>query len=228
MSFIHLWVRGLRGPAGRQWAGLSLAFLFLIIVFYDELSYAVGRAALPSLRAGLGLSYAQVGLLLGLPQAINAFIEPGLMLLGDTRLRKNLMIAGGIAIALASVLIAWAGSFTTIMLAFILVLPASGAFVSLSEATLMDMNPGREAQMMARWSVAGTLGNLVGPLLLAGGFALALGWRWAYVVLGLAGFGLAVLLLPRGLPTPPGERASGLLELLRGLWKSGHDPNLLR
>ena len=58
--------------------------------------------------------------------------------------------------------------------------PASGAFVSLSQATLMDLNPGREPQMMARWTVSGSLANLIGPLILAGGFALGFGWRWAY------------------------------------------------
>ena len=55
----------------------------------------------------------------------------------------------------------------------------------------MDQNPGRQAQMMARWTAAGSLGNLLGPLLLAGGFALGWGWRWAYA--GLAG--LALLLV---------------------------------
>ncbi len=50
---------------------------------FGKLSYIIGRAALPPLRADLALSYAQVGLLLGLPQAINAAVEPGLMLLAN-------------------------------------------------------------------------------------------------------------------------------------------------
>ncbi len=232
--FKQLWVRDSRGQTGRLRAGLSLALLFLIIVFYDELSYAIGGAALPSLRADLALSYAQVGLLLGLPHAVNTFTKPVLMLLGDTPLRKGLMVAGGIALALAAFLIASAGSFPAILAGFILVLLSSGAFVSLSQATLMDMSTGRETQMMARWSVAGSLGNLIGPLLLAGGFAMGMGWRWAYLALALGGLGLAFSLLSRSLPphpnreaVPGGARAIAK-DLLRGLWANLLSPRLLR
>ncbi len=157
-----------------------LATLFLFIEFFDELHYGIQTAALPALRADLGLSYAQVGLLLGLPGVINALIEPVIMLLGDTRCRKWLVVGGGLAICLALLMLAGAQSFTVALLAFVIAFPASGAFVTLSQATLMDLNPGRQAQMMARWTAAGSLGNLIGPLLLAGGFALGWGWRWAY------------------------------------------------
>ncbi len=222
-----------REPA-RRWAGFPLALFFLIIVFYDELSYAVGGAALPSLRTDLGLTYAQVGLLLGLPQVANTFLEPALMLLGDTRLRKSLMVAGGVAITVSAFLIASAASFPAVLAGFVLALPASGAFVSLSQATLMDMNPGREPQAMARWSVAGSLGNLIGPLLLAGGFALEWGWRWAYFCLALGGLVLAGLLLPRPIPTHPGRKAvsGGAVtvagDLLRGLGANLRNLSLLR
>lgn len=95
--------------------------------------------------------------------------------------------------AFSLLLVAGAHSYPLLLLAFVVSFPASGAFVTLSQATLMDLNPGREPHMMARWTVAGTLGNLIGPLLLAGGFSLALGWRWAYVFLAL--FGIALTLL---------------------------------
>ena len=154
--------------------GFSLTVLFLLIEFFDELNYGVEGAALPALRTDLGLSYAQVGLLLGLPGMLNILFEPIIMLLGDTRLRKRLVIGGGLAIAAALLVIAASHSFVLILLALIVAFPASGAFVSLVQATMMDLNPGREAQMMARWTVAGSLGNLLGPLLLAAGFALGL------------------------------------------------------
>jgi MFS transporter, FSR family, fosmidomycin resistance protein len=52
----------------------------------------------------------------------------------------------------------------------------------------MDAHPGREAQMMARWVVSGSVANLVGPLFLAGLLTLTLTWREAFV--SLAGLGL--------------------------------------
>ena len=47
---------------------------------------------------------------------------------------------------------------------------------------------------MARWSVAGSLASLAGPLVVAGGFALGWSWRWVFfalagVLLVLAGEG---------------------------------------
>ena len=47
--------------------------------------------------------------------------------------------------------------------------PASGAFVGLSQATLMDCAPAAREQNMARWTLAGGVGAVAGPLLLAAG-----------------------------------------------------------
>lgn len=44
--------------------------------------------------------------------------------------------------------------------------PASGAFVNLSQAILMDIEPGRHAQNMACWTFAGLVGIVLGPLLM--------------------------------------------------------------
>jgi FSR family fosmidomycin resistance protein-like MFS transporter len=95
-------------------------------------------------------------------------------------LRKRLIVGGGIAIVASLVMTANAQSFLPVLIAMVISYPASGAFVTLAQATLMDLNPGREAHMMARWTVAGSVGNLLGPLLLAGGFAIGLSWRHGY------------------------------------------------
>lgn len=44
-------------------------------------------------------------LLIGIPGIINTFIEPGLLLLGDTRMRKALVIGGGLAILAALLMV---------------------------------------------------------------------------------------------------------------------------
>ncbi len=117
----------------------SLSFLFLFIEFFDELNYGIEGAALPSIRHDLGLTYAQVGLLLGLPHFLGSFIEPVLMLLGDTPLRKRLVAGGGLAVMLSLLLIATSQSFPILLVGVILGFPASGAFVTLSQATLIDL-----------------------------------------------------------------------------------------
>lgn len=160
------------------------------------------------------------------------------MLLGDTRARKWLVIAGGLGMTLSAALVAGAHSFSTILLAGIISSPSSGAFVTLSQATLMDLNPGREPHMMARWSASGALANLIAPLLLAGGFALAFGWRWMYAMLAAWGLIWTLLTASRPFPLPPhaaatAEAGSGgypavLGGLLRSLWATVRNLDLLR
>lgn len=202
----------------------SMSFLFLLIEFFDELNYAIEGAALPVIRHDLGLSYAEVGLLLGLPHLLGSFIEPVLMLLGDTALRKRIVVGGGLAISLSLLLIATSQSFPALLAAVVLSFPASGAFVTLSQATLIDLNPGREPHLMARWTLFGSLGNLIGPLILAAGFSLVWGWRWAFFA--LAGFALLLTMrvwlrpFPRrntGSETQIKDFESGLLNTARSL-----------
>jgi FSR family fosmidomycin resistance protein-like MFS transporter len=198
----------------------------------------VGGAARPSLRANLGLSYAQIGILLGLPAALNTLFEPALMLLGDTPWRKQLVIAGGLGMAISAGLVAGAHSFAALLVAEIISFPSSGAFVTLSQATLIDLNPGREAHMMARWSASGALANLIAPLVLAGGFALAFGWRWVYAVLAIWGLLLTLVASLRPFPPHPsavpgedggfGRRSWMTRVLLRNLWETVCNLNLLR
>lgn len=211
----------------------SITFLFLMIEFFDELNYSVGNAALPALRTDLGLTYVQVGLLLGVPGIINTFIEPVLMLLGDTRFRKHIMLGGGVAIAISLIAIATTHSFALALVGFVIAFPASGAFVSLSQATLMDLNPTSEPQMMARWTLSGSLANLIGPLILAAGFAFGLGWRWAYLGMAVMCLILVGVTWLRYFPinhalraSPPAERPG--ISLLRRLWESLRNRKLMR
>jgi FSR family fosmidomycin resistance protein-like MFS transporter len=191
-----------------------------LIEFFDELNYAIEGAVLPVMRVELALSYAQVGLLLGIPHVIGTLIEPVIMLLGDTNLRKWLILAGGLGVVTAMFLIATAAGFPMLLLAMVISYPASGAFVTLSQATLMDLNPGREPQMMARWTVAGSLGNLIGPLFVAAGFTLALGWRWIFIVLAILALLLTLVVLFRHFPDqtstayPPGVDGIGTSQRL--------------
>jgi MFS transporter, FSR family, fosmidomycin resistance protein len=159
--------------------------VYLLIEFLDELVFGIGETAWPLIRSDLHLTYTQIGLLMSLPGIIAAFIEPFLGILGDVWKRRILILGGGVFFVISLALTAVSKSFLPLLISFIIFFPASGAFVSLSQATLMDSAPDRHAQNMARWTSAGSLGNVLGPLLLGLFVYFGLGWRGAYALLAI-------------------------------------------
>jgi len=213
---------------------LNLGTVFLLIEFFDELHYGVQGAALPAIRSELSLSYAQIGLLLGAPHLISSLIEPVILLLGDTSLRHRLIIFGGGTILLTLLVTASAQAFPLLLAAWIIAYPASGAFVSLSQATLVDMVPGREAQSMARWTVMGSIGNLLGPLAIAAGFSLGMSWRTSYSFLAALVLPLILALLfkpffaNRSIMQDTKITCKSLRALISGFWQAVRQPRILR
>ena len=157
--------------------------IYLLIEFIDELVFGVGEVALPFLRDDIHLTYTQIGLLLSLPGIIAAFIEPFIGILGDVWKRRLLIITGGVLFTISLFMTSASYSFLFLLASFILFFPSSGAFVALSQANLMDSDPSRHEQNMARWTLAGSLGVLAGPLLLGAFVYFGLGWRGTYAAL---------------------------------------------
>ncbi len=156
----------------------------LAVELADELVDGAKGAALPLIRHDLGLSYGQIGLLASVPLLVGGLLELPLgVLAGQGRRRRRAVLGGGLIFVLALVGVAAARSFAALLCAFVAFYPASGAFVSLTQAELMDAQPDRQAQVMARWDLAGSTGAVAGPLLLTVVLASGGGWRDAYLVL---------------------------------------------
>ncbi len=160
-----------------------MTFIYLLIEFVDELVFGVGEIALPFIRDDLQLSYTQIGLLLSLPGIIAAFIEPFIGILGDVWKRRLLILIGGMLFTLSLAITSLSTAFSVLLFSFVLFFPSSGAFVSLSQANLMDSDVSRHEQNMARWTFAGSLGVLAGPVLLGLFVYAGLGWRGTYAAL---------------------------------------------
>lgn len=169
------------------------AFTLLVIEFLDEFVFGVREAAWPLIRDDLGLDYIQVGVLLGVPNLVSSVVEPFLGILGDVWRRRALVLGGGVMFGVALLLTAVSQSYYVLLASFMLLYPASGAFVSLSQATLMDTDPSRHEQNMARWTFAGSLGVVMGTLAMSAAASLALGWRGLFFA--LAGLTLIVLVM---------------------------------
>lgn len=171
----------------------AVVFTFLVIEFLDELVYGVQETAWPLIRDDLGLNYVQIGLALSIPSLVSLLVEPVLGILGDIWRRRVLILGGGVAFIAALVFISQSNSYLGLLLSICLFFPASGAFVSLSQASLMDAEPNRHDQNMARWTLAGSIGVTAGPLLL--GAAAYWGFGWRPIFAGMAVLGVAALVL---------------------------------
>ncbi|WP_324391556.1 MFS transporter [Aggregatilinea sp.] len=152
--------------------------------------FGARETAWPLIRADFSLSYLQIGVLLSAPNLFSNIVEPALGILSDLWRRRVLILGGGVAFGGSLLLAAVSGSFVPLLVAFLLLYPASGAFVSLSQAALMDAEPERREQNMARWTLAGSLGMVGGPLVLGAAVAAGAGWRGLFV-----GFAVVALIL---------------------------------
>jgi FSR family fosmidomycin resistance protein-like MFS transporter len=118
------------------------------------------------------------------PLLLGGFLELPLgVLAGQGRRRRLAILGGGILFVLTLLGVASARSFAVLLGAFVAFYPASGAFVSLTQAEIMDAWPDRQAQVMARWDLSGSTGAVAGPLLLTAVLASGGGWRTGYLAL---------------------------------------------
>jgi MFS transporter, FSR family, fosmidomycin resistance protein len=180
----------------------------LAVAAVDELVDGTKSAALPLIRQDLHLSYGQIGLLASVPLLLGSVLELPLgVLAGHGRARRAAVAGGGIVFILALVAVATARSFAGLLVAFVAFFPASGAFVSLTQSGLMDADPPRQEQHMARWELAASAGSVGGPILLAAVLAAGGGWRAAYLALaGCAGAAWLAILRQRPAPRAPDTR----------------------
>jgi FSR family fosmidomycin resistance protein-like MFS transporter len=187
----------------------------------DELVFGVQDSALPLIRGDLKLSYTAIGLLLSAPALAANLVEIPIGLLADSPRRRRLVLGGGVLFTAALVAVALAPVFGVLLAALAVLYPASGAFVALSQADLMDADTTRREQNMARWNLAGSLGALAGPGLLIAAVVVAAGWRGAYAAMAVAAaIVLCALVLTRVSRPAGAEPATGLGQALRGALRS--------
>jgi MFS transporter, FSR family, fosmidomycin resistance protein len=219
----------------RKWMRRTAVFIavFLLVEFLDEFIFGAREAAWPIVRTDLGLNYIQIGLLMSIPNVIANLIEPIFGILGDVWNRRLLILGGGVGICVATVLTAASGSFLPLMLATIVLYPSSGAFVALSQATLMDIEPHRHEQNMARWTFAGSLGVVAGSLIISIWLNTSGAWRIIYLISAVLTL-FAVFILFR-LPFPKAPKESDdssepitFKDGVRNAWRALRRPEVIR
>lgn len=186
-------VRGVRRAAGFAWLLLSVDVL-------DELASGVPGAGAAGIQADFDVAYAGMGGLLTAFGLLALVVEPPLLFLAD-RYPRRWFVCGGLAgLGCSCLLAAAASSYWWLFVALLLFGPLSGCGVSVSQATLVDSDPERAERWLTRWTLAGALGDLATPALLALTVASGSGWRGAFVVCGALALVQSALLWSRVFP----------------------------
>ena len=178
--------------------------VLLFVDFLDEFSAGMPTVGAPGLQADLGIDYPTAAFLIFTgPLLVSWLVEPPLFVLADRYPRKRFICAGLFTMAAVHLSIGFSGTFEVVAAALLLWAAASGAGVTLSQATLMDLYPAQRERLMTRWVLMGATGDLAAPLLFWVLGILAMGWREAFVVCGALLTVSAVVVLRTPIPATP-------------------------
>lgn len=178
----------------------AFAWILLSVDFLDELASGVPAAGASEIQLAFGVSNTAIGALITAFGLLALVLEPPLFFLSDRYPRRWFVCGGLFGLGLSCLAAALSPSYGWLFAALLLFGPLSGCGVSLSQATLVDSDPDRAERWLTRWTLAGALGDLATPGLLALTAALGVGWRGAFAVCGVYSIAQAVLLWRQRFP----------------------------
>ena len=182
-------------------ARAHVILMFGLVLALNGADLATVGAISPELRASLHISIFQIGLLSSAALLVGAITTIPVGMFVD-RVQRVPLLAGSIVLwSIASLLSAFAGSFTMLLLTRLLlgavVATAGPAIASLTG----DYFPSRERARIYAYILGGEIaGNALG-FIVCGSIASAISWRAAFVLLAIPGFFLARSLY-RSVPEP--------------------------
>ena len=177
-------------------APLSLLAALLLAGFADEWVTYFPFGGLEPIRADLGLSYAQMGV------AVGSLTAGGLLghffrVAADFVDRRLLASLGALGVAAGMLLFGLGHSLPVLAAGGFVWGAATDAFFTGCEVSLVDMCEEDELPLaLGRMNAYGAVGDLLGPLTLAGALAVGLPWR-AVFVFGAATMALYAVALAR-------------------------------
>ncbi|WP_022697480.1 spinster family MFS transporter [Euryhalocaulis caribicus] len=199
------------GAGFKPWYRNYVLLLLLLVYIFNFIDRQVIAILSPAIKADLGVSDTQLGLLKGLAFALlYSILGLPIARLADRRNRVNIVT---ISLTLWSVFTAMSGlaaNFIQLAAARFAVGIGEAGCAPPSHSLISDyFSRKRRSTALAVFSMGIPLGVMFA--FLAGGvLANALGWRWTFVAVGLPGLLLAVILKLTVKEPPRGASASGL------------------
>jgi MFS transporter, Spinster family, sphingosine-1-phosphate transporter len=171
-------------------------FAFTVLLIINILNYAdryVLSAVLPKIHADLGLNSLEEGLLGSSFLFVYAIATLPLGVWADRSVRKNIV---GLCVGIwsfATVLAGMARTFLQLFLVRSVLGIGEAGYAPASLSLLGDYFPkGHRGRILSYWSMGTLIGAAIG-FTLGGLIADALGWRWAFYVVGIPGLICAFL-----------------------------------
>ena len=179
----------------------------MLVDFADELFTFLPAGAAAAIRADLGLSYAGAGLVLAMLSA-GGFLGMFAKSAADFVSRRALAAGGALVYGLCMIGFAVGHSFWVLVVAAFLWGAASDAFLYSAQLALSELAGDDLDATLARTNLFGSIGDLLGPVVLTVAVATGLGWRPLFAVGGVLMLGYAAVLARQPLPAPAPDGAS--------------------
>ncbi len=213
------------------WSALGVLVIVYLVNFMDRQLFAVLQE---SIRTDLNLSDSQLALLGGTMFAVfYATLGIPIAWLGDRTNRVRLIAISCAVWSVFTALSGMANSFLQMALARIGVATGEAGGVAPSYSVISDYFPASQRGLaMGIFTIGAPLGLMAGTIL-GGAAAGAVGWRWAFVLIGLPGLLLALLLIlvvkepKRGAMDSPKEAAAPAPKPMKALRTVFEKPSLL-
>jgi MFS family permease len=179
----------------RAWATPRLlrATLFCLPLI-DELVGSIPVLTLPLAREELHFSYAQVGLIFTVSELSGLLVNPVINAASDHWPKPRLVLAGILGMVLGFALAGSSPTFGWLLLGFMVIGATNSTAVGLGGAVLIDQTPDATLTITTRWVFLATIGDLLGPLLVAAAITLEGSWRLLMGGSALLWFAIALFL----------------------------------
>jgi|HubBroStandDraft_1064217.scaffolds.fasta_scaffold00069_57 MFS family permease len=211
--------------SGKQW---QVLLILMLVNFVNYVDRQIVFALFPSIRHDFGLTYVQLGYLATAFTVVLSVASFPLGMLADRISRRAVISAGVLFWSGATFFSGLAGTFRALLIARGMVGIGEAAYTPAGAAVITASFP-REvrARVQGAFDIGMFIGGAVG-ISLGGIVAGALGWRYAFFLVGIPGvvLGLTALRLPKSVAVvakesmPIGEllRVPAFLALLASGW----------
>lgn len=174
-------LRGLKKILNR-WGGATAA-IFNYAHFTNDMSLTLIIPLLPLVKAGLGLSYTQSGLLITALNVTSGVSQLPMGWLGDRINRGTLIAIGLLGVSLTTLAVGLSPAYYPMLLVLVVMGIFSGAYHPVSNTILADyLEPERRGKVIGLHVLGGAMGCAFSPLL-GGIIADNLGWRFSFIIL---------------------------------------------